>query len=204
MHLRLCLCEEITPLELKTRVVVITHRAELCKTTGTGRLVPLTLINGEIRVRGQRGQPLEADDLVEAGRQTLLLYPTSDSIPLTPELGDGRPVTLVVPDGNWRQARKVKSRVAALADVPRAHLPPGPPSRYRLRSHRDPRNVATFEAVARALGILEGEAVQAKLERVFDVMVERTLWTRGELPAEQVTGGIRPAPDAPSPSGRDG
>jgi DTW domain-containing protein YfiP len=63
---------------------------------------------------------------------------------------------------------------------------------YRLRHHPDPRFVATFEAVARALGILEGPAVQADLERVFQVVVERMLWSRGRLATERVTGGIPP------------
>ena len=71
-------------------------------------------------------------------------------------------------------------------------LPPGPPSRYRLRCSPDPTRVSTFEAVARALATLEGQAVCDALMRTFDIMVERTLWIRGQLPATAVTGGIPP------------
>jgi DTW domain-containing protein YfiP len=58
-------------------------------------------------------------------------------------------------------------------------LPDGPPTRYRLR--REPREggLATFEAIARALGILESTEVQAQLEAVFERMVAETLATRG-------------------------
>jgi len=50
--------------------------------------------------------------------------------------------------------------------------------------------LSTIEAIARAKAILEGEQVQRTLERVFRAMVERTLWTRGELAAADVCGGI--------------
>jgi DTW domain-containing protein YfiP len=51
-----------------------------------------------------------------------------------------------------------------------------------LRRHTDPRFLATFEAIARALGVLESAAVQARLEHVFHLMVERTLASRGQRP----------------------
>lgn len=180
MHLGACLCAMVEPLALRTRVVVIAHHIETWKTTNTGRLVPLTLVHGEVRVRGYRGMSVRIDDLVCSERQGLLLYPCDASRELRREdvEADGRPVTLVVPDGTWGQARKVATR-ERLHALPRVHLPPGPPSGYRLRHHPDPSHLATFEAVARALGILEGEAVQERLERVFAAMVERTLASRG-------------------------
>jgi DTW domain-containing protein YfiP len=182
LHLELCLCDAVEPLALATRVVVVCHQAELNKSTNTGRLVPLTLTQGEVRVRGRKHERLATADLLAPQRAPLLLYPTAEARDLRQVLADEqRPVTLIVPDGTWRQARKVTTREPDLAGVPRVRLPPGPPSRYRLRSHPDPRFVATFEAVARALGILEGPEVQAHLEAVFERMVRRTLWTRGKL-----------------------
>lgn len=195
MHLRLCLCDSTRMLDVATRVVVITHAAETCRTTNTARLVLLTLLGSEIRVRGRQGSPLITEGIVLPDHQPLVLFPGPNSEELDPEAlrADGRPVSLIVPDGNWRQARNTANRVATLAEVPRVHLPPGPPSQYRLRSHKNPAYVATFEAIARALGLLEGPEVQTELERVLALQVERTLWTRGKLPAEQVTGGIPPA-----------
>jgi DTW domain-containing protein YfiP len=195
MHLRLCICDRIERSELETRVVVLTHQMEACKTTNTGRLVPLALSRGEVRIRGTKGHPLDTTGIVELERLCLFLFPCPESVELSRELleADGRPVTLVVPDGNWRQAGKTNRREKGLLAVQRVHLPPGPPSRYRLRSHRDPRKICTLEAVARALEIVEGPEVQARLERLLEVMVERTLWSRGKLPGDQVSGGIPPA-----------
>jgi DTW domain-containing protein YfiP len=111
-------------------------------------------------------------------------------------------VTLVVPDGNWRQASKVYKRVPGLRGVPCVTLPKGPPSRYRLRAEAHPKGLSTLEAIARALGILEGAHVQRELERVLTVMVERTLWARGTLPTRDATqplpeGAVRHAPTGP-------
>ncbi len=194
MHDWLCVCEILEPLNLRTRVVVLTHQKEIAKTTNTGRLVPLGLVAGELRVRGREGALMSTEGLVVAERRSLMLYPTDGAAVLNAEFvaADPRPITLIVPDGNWGQARKVTTREPALVDVQRVRLPEGGPSRYRLRRHVDPRRVSTFEAVARALGILEGAPVQEALEYLFDVMVERTLWTRGELLESQVTGGLPP------------
>ena len=190
LHLRLCLCASLRPLTLATRVVVLRHHKERYKPTNTGRLVPLTLAQGEIRVFGARDERLDTAGFSDPDRRTLLLFPSPDSHVLARDAADPRPVTLIVPDADWRRAQKLATREELLAGVPRVHLPSGPPSNYRLRRHTDPRYLATFEAVARALGILEGQAVQAELEQVFRMMVDRVLWSRGQISAEEMSGGL--------------
>lgn len=178
-QLRSCLCSVVQPIDLATRVVVLRHRRELHKPTNTGRLVSLSLSNGEVRTFGARGEPFDASNLVDPSRRTLLLYPAADATTLAIDPDDDRPVTLIVPDADWRRAYKLVAREPALESIPRVCLPHGPPSRYLLRRHTDPRFLATFEAIARALGILEGPSVQAHLVEIFDWMVERTLLSRG-------------------------
>ncbi len=185
LHQPLCLCDAIEPLDTATRVVVVVHGKEAARTSNSGRLVPMTLRRGELHQRDPRTGALDLD-LADDDRRAVLLYPMATEV-----LAPGpRRLTLVVPDGNWSQARKMARRVPGLAALPRVCLPPGEPSRFRLRSHPDPRRVSTFEAVARALGVLEGPEVEARLLEVFDRFVERTLWTRGDLPKALVTGGI--------------
>lgn len=194
MLARVCLCAELQARALATRVLVVGSRREFLQPTNTGRLVGLALLGSAVLPRSVGEEPLSATDLGEPGRRTLLLYPAPGARVLAREPADPRAVTLVVPDGNWREARKLARREPALAALERVQLPHGPPSRYRLRSHPDARFLATFEAVARALGILEGPELQAELERVFVRFVERTLWSRGRLRAAHVTGGLPPTP----------
>jgi DTW domain-containing protein YfiP len=123
----------------------------------------------------------------------LLLFPFEGALDLRTfagVAGEARPITLVVPDGTWRQASKVRNRVPGLRDVPCVTLPMDAPSKYRLRAEAHGTGLATIEAIARAMGILEGLHVRRALEHVFHAMVERTLWSRGELDDHEVTGGI--------------
>jgi DTW domain-containing protein YfiP len=197
-----CLCALLVPTAARTRVVVLMHFAEHKKPTNTGRLVPMLVEGAEVRLRGlpgdydpdrdprrrpagrgpdagaARGTRVDMQDLLDPARRLLLLEP--DGAPLAEvAAADPRPVTLIVADGTWRQARRTVNREPALAQATRVRLPDGPPGRYRLRDSGAPERLATLEAVARALGVLDGPEVQAHLEAVFDQLVERTLRLRG-------------------------
>jgi len=189
MHVGLCFCASIPRLRTRTRVVLVMHRFEDRKPTNTGRLATECLENSETVIRGDdSGAPAEVR-FHETARP-VLLYPSRDARPLEEFRDADAPLTLVVPDGNWRQASKVKKRVRGLSEIPCAALPSGPPSAYRLRTAHLESGLSTIEAIARALGLLEGPDVQLALETVFHTMVERTLWARGALATDRVASGI--------------
>ena len=189
MHASLCVCSLLPRLETRTRVCLVIHRFEDRKPTNTGRLATECLVNSQVVVRGE---PLEAEAALawDAGTEPLVLFPYDDALPLAQFAGHERPVTLIVPDGNWRQASKVPKRVPELRGVRCVTLPPGVASRYRLRTEAHDKGMSTLEAIARAVGILESVAIQRELERVLDVMVERTLWSRGTVSATDVRASI--------------
>ena len=181
---KLCLCGILPRLETRTRVVVLMHYLEAKTSTNTARIASLMLPNSEIRLRGLPGARMSEEGFVTPERHSLFLFPSPDARVL-----DGvfvrelkGPPLLIVPDGSWRQCQKVSHRIPALATVQRVTLPPGPPSEYALRREPHPHMVSTLEAIARALGILEGPEIQAEMERLFRIMVERTLWARGKIP----------------------
>ncbi len=194
LHLELCLCAEAPFLETVTRVVLIMHAQEKEKPTNTGRLAHLCLPNSEVRYRGlYKGPPLDLTGLVDDTYDTWLLHLSHESEELTEELVHSlrRPVRLIVPDGTWSQASRSGSQLARdLPGVRHVKLRATKPSEYRLRSEHDPNGMATFEAIARALGFLENERIQASMEKIFRIMTDRVLWTRGKLSASEVTGGI--------------
>lgn len=189
MHASLCVCALIPrpPIETRTKLVLFIHRAEDRKSSNTGRLAAECLANREIIVRGREDAPTPPFTWDRAGPQPVLLFPHEDAAPLTSFTG---PLTLVVPDGTWRQASKVRNRVPNVRDLPCVRLPDEAPSSYRLRAEAHEGRLSTIEAVARAMGILEGPHVRDAMERVFRAMVERTLWANGELDAAEVTSGI--------------
>lgn len=171
-----CFCDALPRLSNRTRVVVVLHHNELAKTTNTGRLAVRMLARAEVRVRGAHHAPLAtvSPDLRAARR--LLLFPAPgarllSAHDLAPDLEPSRPTVLVVPDGSWSQARKIARRDPLAVDAEPVTFPPGPPSRYRLR--RSPRadGLCTLEAIARALGVLEGAATESALLDALDTFV---------------------------------
>src|SRR5580704_5518287 len=190
----LCVCALMPKprLETRTRLVLIIHRYEDRKPTNTGRLAAECLANSETIVRGHASRPTPPFVWAQ-GTQPLFLFPHDGATPLSEVASAAPPVTLVVPDGNWRQASKVRNRVPGLRDVPCVSLPVGAPSVYHVRTEAHDGGLATSEAIARAMRLLEGhqgQRVHDTLELVFRAMVDRTLWSRGLVRTTDVTGGI--------------
>lgn len=181
LHTHLCICSAIPRLDLATRLVLVMHRREWAKPTATGPLALAVLANSELRIQGHREHPLNFLDLETEHRRTLLLYPGEESRILSRGLlaEDTRPVNLVVPDGNWRQAARMSKRLPGLEHAQMVRLPEGAKTGWGVRKEYHPEGLATFEAIARALGIIDTVEVQKSMESLFRLMVARTLQARG-------------------------
>lgn len=57
------------------------------------------------------------DGVVTGDTYPLVLFPSDDAVPIE-EVETDLPVTLIVPDGSWRQADKLQRRVPELDDSP--------------------------------------------------------------------------------------
>lgn len=203
LHASLCICGLIPQLRPRSRLALLVHYREARKPTNTGQLAARCLDRSRVCLVGDREHPLPSA-LWEENELPLLLYPDADAVPLAQFADCQSPVVLIVPDGNWRQAGKMRKRVPGLANVQCVTLPETEPTSYRLRSEPRSGGLATLEAIAHAMRILEGqggEAIASAMLAVFRVMVERTLWLRGSLPSDQVTGGIPQAAVAKDPRG---
>jgi DTW domain-containing protein YfiP len=202
LHLSLCICGLLPRLDTRTRVVVVVHQLEADKPTNTGLVAARCLINSAIVYRGRapsegaaflnpQGPSAAAlTAIASSGGQRLILYPHPSATPLSEWRGHEQPIELLVPDGTWRQAARTRAR---LAPDPRA-IPcvslPASDDRRRMRTPTAPGRLATLEAVAQALGILEGPEIERALLRVYRIMTDRTLWSNGRISAADVTGGI--------------
>jgi DTW domain-containing protein YfiP len=173
-----CICALVPSLAPSTRLALLVHYREARKPTNTGLLAARALAGSTIGIIGDRDRPLELP-IVRPGERGVLLFPADDAVPIA---AIGRADVLVVPDGNWRQASKLRARVPGLAALPCAFLPDAPPTAYRLRSEPRAGGLATLEAIAHALRVLEGDrgpAIADALLALMRVMVERTLASRG-------------------------
>jgi DTW domain-containing protein YfiP len=169
-----CPGADLRRIDTRVAVVIVSHRIELQRTSNTGRLLGRVLSRCEQRVHAE-GEPAPES---LTGSRKLLLFPSEGARVLEPADGAACGTVLVVPDGTWAQARRIVRRDALLQGAEPVSLPPGPGSRYRLRCTVGEGRLSTYEAVARAMGILQGNETQLAMEALFDRFVERMLSTR--------------------------
>jgi DTW domain-containing protein YfiP len=183
LHKNLCICSIIPSLQTRTKVVLIIHAKELKRTTNTGRLALKALQNSEMRVRGQSQEPVDLSDLLNDCYQSFLFYPSEDATELTTDFlaKFSKPIQLIVPDGNWRQASKVQSRHQELKNVPRVMISKKNIAIQHLRAESFAEGMSTLEAIAEALKVIEGEEVYQELIKVYKAKLENTLKGRGQL-----------------------
>lgn len=179
MHLDYCFCAEIVSVETRTRVSVLVHAKELKRTTNTGRLATLALTNSALHVRGLAEAPFEASSILREDEQALLFFPSEDARELSGYDFDDRPVHLIVPDGNWRQASKVHTRHPELAAIPRVKITARNTATHFLRRETTPEGMATLQAIAEALGIIEGADTREALMKLYETKLARTMRARG-------------------------
>lgn len=169
LQVRLCICDEIGVLHTETRVVLIRHLLERGKNSNTGRLVELMMPNHAVLTHGLQHEALDTTELEHA--DTWLLYPEGEprDVPPVP-----RPSRLVVLDGTWKQARRMRRRIAALRGLPVLSVRPTVIAERRMRRAPNADAMATVEAIAQALELLEGAEPARVLREAFDLMVERS------------------------------
>lgn len=189
----LCICEVIRKAaerlkgSVTTRVILVTHAYEKTQVSHTGHLVPELLEGAEQRWCAGRNPAPELGHLLEGGARALVLFPDAGAPCLRPEDSGLSPgLTLVVPDGTWRQARRVAHRHPVISALPRVTLPGLGPARWTVRRSARPLGLCTLEALARALGVLHGDSVREALEEVL-VAHDRAIW-RARAGAVNVAG----------------
>lgn len=181
LHKTLCICEFIPILNLKTKISLVVHAKELKRTTNTGTLAIKALTNSDVFVRGAIDKPLDLTKYLVSDYRHVLFYPSADAVELTQAFVNEStlPINLIVPDGNWRQASKVHYRHHELKQLPRVMIKAANNEVQHLRAESTDFGMATLQAIAHALGVIEGEHVKNELLQLYKIKLERTLKGRG-------------------------
>ncbi len=180
-----CFCSAVSVLPTRTRVLLLQHPRESKVGIGTARLAHLALPSSTLRI----GLDFSQDPVVQAAlappAPSYVLFPRPDAIPIA-ELPRDQPITLVVIDGTWWQARKLLKLNPAIAAMPAVAFTPRRPSGYLIRRQPAEFCVSTIEALAEALTALEPDG--GPFERLLDpfrAMVERQRWYATEVRARR-------------------
>jgi len=170
------------------------HAAERDKNSSTARLLELTLDRCNIFLVGRPEAPFKGLPEVEPNVERLLLFPDASAPELTPEyrktLKDK--IELIVPDGTWQQAKRIFQRNESLYSLKRVRIPSAK-TEYRLRRNVHPGTLCTAEAVAYALGTLDGVDIQDQILNLFREMSRRILFGRKSSKAYK-SGNLGPIP----------
>ncbi len=181
MSMENCFCSEVEQIEVNTRLLLVVHSKELKRTTNTGRLAVHSLGNSQLLVRGEMGNPLNLSPFLNGEYESLLLFPSKEAEELTPEVLKRirRPIQLIVPDGNWRQASKLEIRQKEISHLPKVMIKEKNEAAFHLRKENSIYGMSTLEAIAKAMGILEGKDVEQRLQHLYQLKLQRTLKGRG-------------------------
>jgi len=169
----------------RTQVLVLQHPDEANHPLNTARLAVMGLLNARLLV-GEHFPQL--DDIVASAGRVLLLFPQREASSAqvaavsssSSSSGDPASSLLIVPDGTWRQARKIVGANPVLDTLPRLSLPPGMPSEYRIRKTSEHAAVSTIEAIARSLSLLEPEQSFDRLLAPFRAQIAQQVQAMGE------------------------
>ncbi len=169
-----CYCALIPRLAPKTSVLFVQHPRERDVAIGTARMAHLGL-EGSTFVEGVAVDDTPAVRAALDAGGAAVLFPGAGARDVE-EWAAAPPRTLVVLDGTWSQAKKLLGKNPRLASLPRVGYRPPAPGNYRIRKEPSDEHLATVEAVAAVLGILEGDRDRyASLLAPFTFMVDRQL-----------------------------
>lgn len=167
--------------------MILQHPRERDMPIGTARMASLCLPGCELHVGVQWSEhaALRAA-LADPARPPILLYPGPGARDILHEPPRG-PVTLVVVDGTWSQAKTVVRDNPILHALPRYAFATPEPSHYRIRREPRAEYCSTIEALMHVLGVLEGEpAAFRALLAPFHAMVDAQLAAQAARPARRV------------------
>src|SRR5262249_29032421 len=153
----------------RTELVLLRHAKETWRTSNTGRISALALERCEVLEVGAKGADRDAfelriAELLEATGRIYLLYPGPGVEPPRFESAGDR-LRLSGPEGFGHQVRRLLRRGRGWANLPRLSFPGE--HALRLRRPPNPDGMSTIEAIARALGAIEGEVIEQQLSLLY-------------------------------------
>ncbi len=150
-------------------MLLLQHPRERRMPVGTARMAHLSLPGSILR----SALDFSNDDLVQRAIRgpgpAYVLFPGPQSLPVQ-SLPQQGPLTLVVLDGTWSQARKLLTLNPWLQTLPRVGFTPRTASAYQIRQQPAPGCVSTIEALAEILSYVEPDG--GRFERLLDPFVE--------------------------------
>ncbi|MCX7818789.1 MAG: DTW domain-containing protein [Kiritimatiellae bacterium] len=185
LHAELCVCAQLPRVATPYHWILVQHAADRRRPTNTGRLVAAMVENVEVLVFADRHERFDEMPLRDPTRDYLLLFPAFGAEELLRghlEGREGRQPTLVLLDGTWRQAARMRRRIAALRAMRCVRLPVAAPSSWAIRRAEDPARLCTLETVIRVVALSGREDEARRMWEAMKWIEGRLMYMRGRRP----------------------
>ena len=153
-----CLCEDLSVLDNKLKIIILQDPNEIKVSKNTARLLTLCLSQCEIIVGETQSDFSILKQLPITS--TALLYPAEDAMLLDEMCTSTKTFTeqlshLIVLDGTWKKAFKIMQLTPLLNNFTKVSFASIPQNRYRIRKAPREDSLSTLEAVAHSLTLIE-------------------------------------------------
>ncbi|UJF22429.1 tRNA-uridine aminocarboxypropyltransferase [Shewanella sp. OMA3-2] len=170
-----CVCHAISPLQVRTNVIVMQHPSEVNHAKNTVRLMRLVIPNMRVFVGETTEDFIELQAyLAQATKPIYVVYP-SDNSQTVMQAKAASDAIIILLDGTWRKAYKILQSNPWLLGYPALHLDVVYASNYIIRKAKRPDSLSTLEATALLLSSLDDALDTTPLFAAFDAMVQHRL-----------------------------
>ncbi|WP_286239642.1 tRNA-uridine aminocarboxypropyltransferase [Neptuniibacter halophilus] len=174
-----CCCSQIQPQQSDLTLALLLHQNEPERASSTSRIIRRLLPGCQLYL-WQRREPPEAllEQIQSSDVECWLLFPADRpdlklrSRALSPKTS-ARKRLIIIPDGTWKEVRKMVRKSPWLNDLPLLAFDPGTPSRYDLRRNPDPDHLCTAETVAELLRLNDEKEAAQQLDQALDLFIQR-------------------------------
>jgi len=185
-----CCCSQITPQHNQLELALLLHENEPSRHTTTSKIIQKVLPDSSTYIWQRLDPPQELIERIQdKNTDVWLLFPAD-----RPELVErsrkftrapaARKTLIIIPDGTWKEVRKIVRKSPWLSDLPLLAFDPEKPSRYDLRRNPDSDHLCTAETVTELLK-LNGEHTAAdELNRTFEIFITQYKRSKLNLPPD--------------------
>ena len=178
-----CICEHLSPLQTKTRFIILMHPKEYKKQkNGTGYMTTLQLENSEIIVGVDFTDNKRVNELLaKEENSSFLLYPGKDNFNLSVREGSetnsfmGNNPNLFILDGTWPCARKMLKLSKNLQKLKRVSFDNKIKSKFIIKQQPESLCLSTIESVYTVINLLKDGGVEQCETKDFLIPFEKMI-----------------------------
>ncbi len=159
-----CMCSHITPIETKTRFVILMHPKEFRKTkNGTGHFTNLSLKNCEIFVGIDFSEHTDINEIIDnPDNNCFVLYPSEKSINLNEENieASGKNTVLFLIDSTWPCSRAMLSTSSNIDTLQKVSFTHTKSSAFTFKEQPQEYCLSTMESTLCVLELLNQHQIE--------------------------------------------